>query len=230
MKYLIVIPARGGSKGIPYKNIYPVADKPLLAWTLDSVTQVDFCGDIVVSTDDKKIAEVAERYNKVIVIKRPSELSGDRASTESALIHALDYMRENGGKKYDAVVTMQPTSPLRTSKLIENMFKTYEENLGRYNALLTLTEDRTDFWIQKPDNSFERLFKDAPRRRQERQPLFAENSALYITDAEVLRETNSVLGTKTLGYVIDPIEAIDINEKHDIYVAESFLRERSKNE
>ena len=228
MKYLVVIPARGGSKGIPHKNIYPLLGKPLLEYTIESICNVEFDGDVVVSTDDGAIADVASRNEKVIVIRRPKEISGDFASTEDALIHALKYMEENKGKAYDAIVTLQPTSPLRTSSTIQKFLETYEKTADKYDAMLTLSEDRSDFWIKKDDGSFGRLFPEAPRRRQERNPLYVENSAVYVTKKESLLEYHSVLGRNVNGFVIDPIEGIDINEFSDIVLAESILQKREK--
>lgn len=230
MKYLVVIPARGGSKGIPHKNIYKVAGKPLLEYAIESMLGVKYDGDLVVSTDDEEIEKVATHYKEVIVIKRPNEIAGDKAKTEAALVHALMYMREKYNKEYDAVITLQPTSPLRTSETIQKFIRNYEENLKEFDALLTLSEDRSDFWIKKEDGSYERLYPNAPRRRQERKPLYVENSAIYATAKKSLLETNSVLGYHVNGFVIEEDEAVDINEFSDIALAESLiLHKKGKN-
>lgn len=229
MRYLVVIPARGGSKGIPHKNIYEVAGKPLLEYAIESMLEVEYEGDLVVSTDDALIAETASRYEEVKLVKRPEEISGDTAKTEAALIHALHYMEEKYNIRYDAVVTLQPTSPLRKSKTIQDFLRVFERDRETYDALLTLSEDRSDFWIQKPDGSFGRLFPDAPRRRQERNPLYVENSAIYVTARDSLLETNFVLGYRVNGYVIDTVEAVDINEFSDIALAESLLLKKERN-
>ena len=228
MRYLVVIPARGGSKGIPHKNIYKIAGKPLLEYAIESMSGVAYDGDLVVSTDDDKIAEVAAKHEEVIVVKRPDEISNDTAKTEDALIHALQYMRDNYNKEYDAVVTLQPTSPLRTGETIQKFFENYELNIEKFDALLTLSEDRSDFWTKKEDGNYGRLFPNAPRRRQEREPLYVENSAIYVTSKESLLETNSVLGYHVNGFVIDVKEAVDINEFSDIALAESLLLEKER--
>lgn len=224
MRKLIVIPARGGSKGIPEKNIYLVNGKPLLEYTLETALESNLCNtDIAVSTDSERIKAVALKYEKVVVIDRPAEISGDKASTESALLHALDYMEKKYGKEYDAVITLQATSPLRKTETLKKFVEEYENNYSGYDALLSLNEDRTDFWHEKDDGCYERLFKDAPRRRQERKPLFVENSAYYITDVKALKKTGSILGTKVNGFVISEYEAVDINEMIDIYIVEGIL-------
>ncbi len=228
MQYLVVIPARGGSKGIPHKNIYPLAGKPLLEYTIESMKKVHYEGDLVVSTDDAQIAAVAEKYKEVFVIERPKKISGDTAKTEDALIHAVEYMKEKYGKEYDAIVTLQATSPLRRSETIEAFLQTYESQIQTYDALLTLTEDRSDFWVEREDGCYGRLYPLAPRRRQERKPLYVENSAIYVTKKDSLLECHSVLGNHVNGYVIEHNEGIDINEYSDIVLAESLISQRKK--
>lgn len=231
MRKLIVVPARGGSKGIPKKNIYPVNGKPLLMYTLDLLEETELKdADIVVSTDSNDIKAVAKKYRNITVIDRPDEISGDRASTESVLIHALDVMEEKHGKKYDAVITLQATSPLRKRKTLLEFVEMYENLFPSFDAQISLNEDRTDFWIKREDGRFERLHKDAPRRRQEREPLYVENSAYYITDVDALRSTGSILGTAVNGYIISDVEAVDINDPVDILIAENLIRELEEHE
>lgn len=225
MKYLVVIPARGGSKGIPHKNIYKVAGKPLLSYAIEAMLEANVDCDIAVSTDDEAIADVARQYEKVIVIKRPDEISGDTAKTEDALIHAVQYMGEQG-KVYDAVVTLQATSPLRKPDTIRAFLDTFETKNAAYDAQLTLNENRSDFWVQHEDGSFGRLDPKAPRRRQERKPLYVENSCIYVTKTQALLDTRFVLGTNPAGYIIDEVEAVDINEWADIALAESYLSQK----
>lgn len=226
MKYLVVIPARGGSKGIPYKNIVKVCGTPLIQYTIDCILQVSFDGDLVVSTEDEKIAAEVRKNKNVKVIPRPIEMATDTAKTEQALLHAIQWMKQEYGCEYDAVVTLQATSPLRTPQMIHKMMMQFEKNVQSYDALLSLSEDRGDFWIQLESGSFQRLDPTAPRRRQDRKPLYLENSAVYITKTTSLVETGSVLGHKPDGYVIDIEEAIDINTPHDLVVVEAYLKRK----
>ena len=226
MNKLIVIPARGGSKGIPHKNIYPVNGKPLLSYTIEVILSSDIKDtDIVVSTDSEQIANVAKMYDGVYVIDRPSDISGDKARTEAALIHALDYMEEKYGKTYEVVLTLQATSPLRKPETLKRFIDVFEETYPLYDSQLSLNENRTDFWVRNGDDSFSRLYPEAPRRRQERAPLYSENSAYYITEVKALRDTMSVLGTRANGFIISDVEAVDINEPIDIVLAESLLNQ-----
>lgn len=223
MKILVVIPARGGSKGIPLKNIYPVHGKPLLEYTIECIQASGVECTVAISTDSGEIAKVAEKYANVVVIHRPSDISGDMASTESALLHAIDHMNDVFDETFEYVVTLPATSPLRKASTVADFIDAFDVVKEEYDAQLTLHESYSDYWVYK-NGSYERLNRNAPRRRQERQPLYIENSAIYITKITSLRETNVVLGHNPAGYVIDEIEGIDINEIHDISLVESYLK------
>lgn len=225
MRYLIVIPARGGSKGIPGKNIVLINGKPLLKYTLDLLKQENINNaDVAVSTDSEEIKKVSREYAFVTTIDRPKEISGDHASTEDALLHALGEMEAKYGKKYNAVITLQATSPLRIGSTLRNIIAEYESTYPDYDAILSVNEDRSDFWRMDSDGHIVRLNENAPRRRQDRQPLYIENSAYYITDVEALQKTHSILGTHVRGYVISCVEAVDINEPIDLVFVEALLQ------
>ena len=226
-RYLTVIPARGGSKGIPLKNIYPINGKPLLEFTIEAAIKAKVNGEIAVSSDSDQILEVASRYESIKLIKRPDDISNDVSSTEASLIHALEYMYKQYGYTYDSVITLQPTSPLRRPETIISFVQNYEAMSDTYDAQLTLTRSSSDFWIKKGE-AYQRLFPEAPRRRQEREPLYIENSAIYVTKTEALIQQYSVLGSNVNGFVIDEIEGIDINEFNDIKLAEFYLNYKGK--
>lgn len=224
MNKLLVVPARGGSKGINKKNIYPINGKPLLEYTLDVIKEAGLENtDIVVSTDSKEIKEIALKSKGVIVIDRPDDISGDTSPTEEALLHAINFMEKKTEKKYDAVITLQATSPLRRVETLRKFIQEYQKNYPEYDALISLSETRNDYWIEFKDGKFERLYKNAPRRRQERKPIYIENGAYYITNVKALRKTHSVLGTHVNGFVISEIEGIDINEPADLLIAKNFI-------
>lgn len=223
MKSLIVIPARGGSKGIPKKNIALVSGKPLLEYTIEVALKSGIKGDIVLSTDSDEIANVAKKYSEVTIIERPGYLAEDSAKTEDALLHAVEYMKQMFNEDYDCVITLQPTSPLRTVNTLREFIEEFKEKAHVHDAQLTLTESRSDYWIREKNGNFKRLFPDAPRQRQERNPIFIENSCIYITTVNALKKNKSVLGSSVNGYVIPEVEGIDINEPIDIVIAEAYL-------
>ena len=240
MKILAVIPARGGSKGIPHKNIVPLAGKPLLAYTVEAAMQAGILTDVAISTDDAEIMRVARDLGAsdtarntnatgLRVIHRPADISGDTASTESVLLHALSVMEQQTGESYDAVMCLQPTSPFRQPETIRAFAAQFEKDTDRYDALLTLHENRADHWVQHEDGHFGRLYPDAPRRRQERKPLFIENSCIYLTRVSALKETSSVLGCHINGFVISEEEGFDINEQLDLVIAEGIMHRKIQN-
>lgn len=229
MNILIVIPARGGSKGIPKKNIYPLNGKPLLQYTLDVIKDAHLNNmDTVVSTDSDEIKAIALKTKGIFVVKRPAEISGDTASTEAALLHAIQIMEKDTGKTYDTVLTLQVTSPLREAVTLKNFIHAYQNNYPQYDAMLSLNETTSDYWVPTDGGGFERLQKEAPRRRQGRKPLYVENSAYYITNINALKKTHSILGTSVNAFIISAIEGIDINEPEDIIIAKSFLELKSQ--
>lgn len=229
MNKLVVVPARGGSKGVSKKNIYPINGKPLLEYTLDVIKEAALANtDIVVSTDSEEIKEVALKSKGVIVIDRPDDISGDASPTEEALLHAIDFMEKKTKKQYNAVLTLQATSPLRKVETLKKFIEEYQRNYPEYDALISLSESRNDFWIELEDGEFKRLYKNAPRRRQERKPIYIENGAYYITNVKALKKTHSVLGTHVNGFVISEIEGVDINEPVDLLIAKNFIDMKNK--
>lgn len=223
---LAVIPARGGSKGIPNKNIYPLLNKPLLAYTVEAAIQSAVAERVVVSTDSKEIAEVALQYGAEI-INRPTELSTDEAPTELALIHALDSLTAQNFTP-EWVLTLQPTSPLRSSQTIRDFVAAFSDASQHFDSMLSVTEDSAYKWVKTEGHALQPLFPNAARRRQDRPPLYSEDSALYITRVQALRNTGSIFGRNVTGFSIDPIEAVDINEPLDLAWAEFLLANRNK--
>lgn len=224
---IIVVPARGGSKRLPYKNIQPLSGKPLLSHTLEVIAAADLGCPVYVSTDDKRIAEIASTHNDVRVIMRPDALAHDTASTESVLLHVLDIVAATG---FDPrwVMTLPPTSPFRRSETIRRFADAMDTDSDSQDCLMSTTENRSDFWRPQPDGTLARLFPDAPRRQQERMPLFEENSAIYVTRVAALRETGFILGRRVRGLAIPAIEGFDINTADDMKLAECIASMLSK--
>ncbi|MGC3976528.1 MAG: acylneuraminate cytidylyltransferase family protein [Nitrospira sp.] len=215
---------RGGDRNrFPLKNIRPLDGTPLLAFTIQAATQSTHLDRCVVSTDHPDIAQVAREYGAE-VIERPAELATDQAPTEWALLHVLEVLAKDGYRP-DYVVTLEPTSPLRTTRLIDRCIAEAVRHPD-CDGVMTVTETRKCYG-RLQDGRFEYLFPGQPRRRQEREPLYEESSTVYVTRTEVLERDRSVLGRTRYGVIVDdPREAIDINEPLDFIVAEAVLRQR----
>jgi CMP-N,N'-diacetyllegionaminic acid synthase len=223
MHVLAVIPARGGSKSIPLKNIRPLNGTPLLAFTIEASKHSKYLDRCVVSTDHPAIAKVA-RDHGAEVIDRPAALAADDAATEGALLHVLEVLDKEGYRP-EYVVTLEPTSPFRTTALIDRCIEAAMEHQD-VDCVMTVTETRKCYG-RLESGRFEYLFPDQPRRRQERRPLNEESSTVYVTKTSALERDRSVLGRTRYGLVVeDPREAIDINEPLDFIVAEAVLAQR----
>lgn len=225
---LVVIPARGGSRRLPRKNIAMVCGRPLIAYTIDAALTAGVSPHVVVSTEDAEIAAVAMRAG-VRVINRPVELATDSASTESVLLHALSVL-EGEGQRFDWVMTLPPTSPLRSAATIHRFAEEINRDPASQDCLMSVHENRGDFWTRQADGSVRRLFPNAPRRQQDREPLLEENSAIYVSRVSSLHTTGSVLGKRVRALIIDAVEGLDINTAFDLAIVDAWLRQKSRNE
>jgi len=219
MIVLGIIPARGGSKVVPYKNIKQLNGKPLLSYTIEAALSVKLLSRVVVSTDDQRIADVAKQYG-ASVIMRPKELAVDESRTEDALLHVLDHLVEKEDFVPDIVLTLEPTSPLRKSESIDACIKVFENK--DIDSVISVVETKACYGNIK-DYKFNFLFPNQPRRRQDRDPLYQETGVVYGTRTEILRHKKSVTGDNIYPLVISPKEAIDINTEFDFKLAEYFM-------
>ena len=215
-----IIPARGGSKSIPKKNIKLFAGKPLLFHTVDETRKSSYIDRLIVSTDEKEVADIARSYG-VEVVMRPPEYATATATTELALIHVVEKLKENEGYEADVVVTLEPTSPLRTCQLIDKCI----EKLENSDADAVISVARTSSLVGRVhEGKFEYLIKNQPRRRQDRKPLYRESSAVYVTEVAALYEYRSVLGQNLHVVIAEEYENIDINIPLDFVIAEAVMR------
>jgi CMP-N-acetylneuraminic acid synthetase len=222
----IVVPARGGSKRLAGKNIRPLAGRPLLAYTLDAIREADLAAPAAVSTEDPEIARVAERHGTRVIV-RPQELATDTASTEGVLMHALGvFAREGITPAW--VMTLQPTSPFLDGATIRAFAAEIARAPELQDCLMSVTEDHGDYWLMADGGRLTRLFPDAPRRQQDRRPLFLENSAIYVARVATLAATGSVIGGIVRGLPIDPLAGFDIHTESDLRMAEAILTVRRK--
>lgn len=220
MKVLAIIPARGGSKAIPRKNVVDFCGKPLLAWSIEHARACRRIDRIVVSTDDDEIAAVARTWGAE-VIARPAELSSDEVSSESALVHVLDTLELREAYVPDMVVFLQATSPLRGDGDLDSAIATLERE--GVDSLVSVGPFHGFLW--KVTGSDCRPLTYDPVRRPRRQDLnaeyLAENGSFFIFRTTVLRTYNSRLGGKITIFRQALIDSFEINEPADL----EFLRE-----
>ena len=225
MKILVIIPARGGSKGIPHKNIKPLNGKPLIYYTIDCARAICSDEDICVSTDDDEIMQVVEDYGLKVPFKRPDELATDIAGTYEVLLHALDFY-EKQGRHYDVVVLLQNTSPFRTAEHVEEALKLYTPEVDMVvsvkecaaNPYYCVFEENQDGYLHvcKGDGT---IF-----RRQDAPKVYEYNGAIYIMNSETLKITHMHKMQKRVKYVMDDTSSFDLDTMWDWQMAEIIAK------
>lgn len=217
-KIVCIIPARGKSKRLPRKNVIDFLGKPLLAHSILAAKQSIYIDDIFVTTDDDDIAEVAILYGAK-VIKRPEELSSDFATTAAAIRHALN----NEQVSYlnpTAVLTLQPTNPLRPENLIDQCVEAFLNSESDIDSLISVSINRHKIGKIK-ENVFEPLTYKLGERSQDMIPSYYENGLIYITKTAIILNQNDLFGKKIKPIIVDsPFSDIDIDTKDDLDWAE----------
>lgn len=220
----VIIPARGGSKGIPGKNIKNFEGKPLIIHSIEYARDSKLINEIYVSTDDDQIAHISKTAGAKI-IKRPAELATDTSSTESAIEHALN----NIDNLPDIIVLLQPTSPLRPKKSLDLIIDKFIN--GKYDSLLSLSPSNNFFWKISSDKISPEYDYMHRKRRQdikENEKKYFENGSVYIFTREHFELTNNRLGGK-IGYVVFPEEyGYEIDVPKDLIILEQLSRELVK--
>lgn len=219
---LAIIPARGGSKGIPRKNLQPLAGKPLITHTIEAALGARCVKRVIVSTDDTEIANVARRCG-AHVITRPQEISGDTASSESALLHTLDYLKSTEGYEPELVVFLQCTSPIRRPDDIGNAIHTLLNSNA--DSLLSVSPSHRFLW-RVEDGEVRSVNYDYSSRphRQERPLELVENGSIYVFKPWVLRQFNNRLGGRIALYEMDYWSVFEVDTLEDLALCEWILQ------
>ena len=223
MKPLVIIPARGGSKGIPQKNIKLLAGKPLVHYTIEVALELFIAGDICVSTDSEEIKTVAEQCGIQVPFLRPQNLATDTTNTRDVLLHAIDFYKE---KNYDTVVLLQPTSPFKTSTHVKEAMQlftadtdmvvsVYETDLNPYYNLF---EENGDGFLQQSKPSHITRRQDCPK-------VYAYNGAVYIIKIDSLKQQPINQFKKIIKYTMDKKSSLDIDTMEDWQLAEFYLNQ-----
>lgn len=224
---LAIIPARGGSKGLPRKNVLPLAGKPLIAWNIEAALATKSISRLVVSTDDVEIAKVAHRYGAEVV-ERPAEIAGDVATSESALLHTLEHLKETDTYTPDLLVFLQCTSPLTTSNDIDNAVQTLITKEA--DSCLTAKDFHYFVWREGADGNASGVNHDKRYRprRQDREPQFEENGAVYAMKTRGFKKHKHRFFGKTVISVMPADRSFEIDEPTDLKIAEMLIHEREK--
>jgi CMP-N,N'-diacetyllegionaminic acid synthase len=220
---LTLIPARGGSKGLPGKNIRLFKGKPLIAHTIQNAKESGVAGRIVVSTDDSEIAEISRLHGADVPFMRPVDIAADASPVLAAAIHAIDWFIEHEHWEAQWLLLLQPTSPLRTAEDILNAVKLIESNEA--DAVVSVSEVKSHpYWVKTISNEgfLSPFVKDqnVPQRRQELPPAFALNGMLYLVRVSKLRDEGAFCPSRALPLVIPFARAFDIDTELDFLITE----------
>lgn len=221
-RILAVIPARGGSKGVPHKNIKQLAGKPLIAWTIEVARQSKYITTTIVSTDDEEICAVAKEYGAEVPFMRPPHLAEDDTPGVAPILQAIEQCPD-----YDYVVVLQPTSPLRTTEDIDGAI---EKMLAHKRDFCVSVAEATQspYWMYtlKDENNMQPLIdKPLVVRRQDLPKAYILNGAVYVAKVEELKKTETFLTPETVAYEMPEERSFDIDVERDFYICER-MKER----
>ncbi|EPW8574055.1 cytidylyltransferase domain-containing protein [Morganella morganii] len=223
LKVFAIIPARGGSKRLPRKNLLPLANKPLISWTIDSAKKSKYIDHIFVSTDDKEIAQISLDYGIEIPELRPSKLALDTSSTDDVITYTI----EKYAAGYDIILLLQPTSPLRTTKNIDDALELFVSKNA--NSVISVTPcEHSPLWANTlpSDLSMDNFLKgNATARSQDLDNYYRLNGAIYILDLGIYKKNKEIkYDNNTFAYVMENINSIDIDNLYDFKLAEFLIK------
>jgi CMP-N,N'-diacetyllegionaminic acid synthase len=226
-----LIPARGGSKRLPGKNIMELAGKPMIAWTIGAALESRAFDAVVVSTDDPAIAQVAEHYGAEVPFLRPERLSADRTGSMEVVEHALACLASERGQRYEEVMLLQPTSPLRDAEDIRKAIALFEAKGA--DAVISVSEmEHSPLWSNTlpPDGDMSGFIDSGlmQTRSQDLPTYYRLNGAIYLCKTErLLRERSFLFRSNIYAYIMERAHSVDIDEKIDFLLADLLLNERA---
>lgn len=229
-RVLALIPARGGSKGLPGKNLRPLLDRPLIAWSVQHGKESRYIDDVVVTTDDAAIAAAAAAAGAEAPFLRPAELAVDTAPTYPALAHAIDWLAARG-RHYDYLVLLEPTSPLREADDVDRALEALHANPAAEStvAVAEVETQHPEFLVREGDDGFlQPYLRDQVKilRRQELESLLYLSGTLYISRIDALRRRQTFYHDRTLPYPVPKHKAHEIDDLCDFIIVEALLAAR----
>lgn len=221
-KIVAIIPARGGSKGIPRKNIKDLAGKPMIAYIIESVKKVPDIERVIITTEDDEIAQVAKKYGAEVPFKRPTELAEDEVATLPVLQHALEYLEKEEKYVPDYVLLVYPTSPLLSSKRIQEAVDICKKRNS--DSVVSGIYDKGHYWIEV-EGGWERVYPKKLENRQWSKPLFKENGAIYLSKSEVLKK--QLVADKADILIMNADENVDVDHIEDFEKVQKILESKN---
>lgn len=226
-RVLAIIPARGGSKGIPGKNIISLCGKPLIAWTIEEAMKSKYIDRLILSSEDQNIINIAREWGCDVPFVRPRELALDTTPGIEPVLHALGEL-----SGYDYVVLLQPTSPLRNTEDIDRTIELCDQG-NATTCVSVVKQDKSPYWMyQLNQQGYIEPIISLPdevnvTRRQNLPDVYSLNGAVYVASIPKLKETHSFISRDTVAYVMPKDRSIDIDEELDLQIAEALIIHRT---
>ena len=232
-KIIGLITARGGSKGIPRKNIHPLAGKPLIAWTIEAALQSKVLDRVIVSTDDEEIARVSRDWGAEVPFMRPTELAQDDSPHIPVIKNTVEWLESNENSRPEYILLLQPTTPLRSAQDIDNAYRLILEKDA--DSVISVCEAFSHPYLTKHITAEGRLEDFGPRpdgylARQVLPPVYIVNGAIYFIRCDVLLKENTLYTQSTYAYLMPQERSLDIDTPWDLHLAELILKDREKHE
>jgi N-acylneuraminate cytidylyltransferase len=227
MKTLVVIPARGGSKGIPHKNIKLLNGKPLICYSIDVAREFTTDDNICVTTDDDEIIKVVAEYGLKVPFKRPDYLATDTCGSNEVIQHAYQFYADKG-VKYDAILLLQPTSPFRKVEFLKEAVALYDDNIDMVTSVkLSSCNPYYDGFEEDADGLLKISKGDGTiERRQDAPSVWQQNGSIYVINPKSLMEKGMAYFTKIRKYAMSELYSVDIDNPFDWKVAELVINEK----
>ncbi len=227
-----IIPARGGSKGLPGKNRKEMCGKPLIAWTIEKALKARFLDVVVVSTDSLEIAEIAKSYGAQVPFLRPSELASDTSSSYEVIRHVLDHYRSNSDSDFTYTMLLEPTSPLREDDDIDRVIKMLDSNYDSYDSIVTVGEVGEHPSIMKRFSG-KNLMQFCPDlaqtiRRQDNTPAYFPYGVCYLAKTLSLLEEDTFYMRRCMGFEIKRYQRYEIDDIYDFICTEAIMNHEWK--
>jgi len=223
-----VIPARGGSKGVPRKNIKPFAGKPLIAYTIEQSLQSEYIDRTIVSTEDREIANISRQYGAQVPFMRPDDLAGDQVATVDVLLHTINWLEEEDKYNFDILVLLHTTTPLRAVKDIDSCIRLLVEE--KADDVFSVTEaHRNPYFnmVEEGSDGFVRLVKEGLYSARQFAPkVYDMNASIYVWWKNILKEEKKIFLKKSKAYVMPKERSIDIDDDFDFKIAEFLCMNR----
>lgn len=233
-KILAIIPARGGSKGLPRKNIKVLAGKPLVAYTIENALKNKYLDKVIVSTDDKEIAEISRKYGAEVPFLRPKKYARDFSPASDLIRHAIRWF-EKKGEYFDIIVYLEPTSPLRKEKDIDDAIELFIKNIDKADSLVSVGEVHLEspYIMKKIKAGYVKPFIEIYKKIGQRQLLpkvYFPYGVIYLSKTKALEKYKTFYLKRTIPYFIERWQNYEIDDLYDFICVEAILKQKLKNE